>query len=47
VERLGGLDDLGMITTFVEDMWQRPPSDAELGLLRSGLEAERIRELST
>ena len=46
VERLAGLDDLGMITRFVEDMWQRPPSEAELDLLRSGLEAERVRELS-
>ena len=46
VERLSGLDDLALIARFVEDMWQRPPSDAELDLVRTGLEAERIRELS-
>ncbi|HEY5153444.1 MAG TPA: exonuclease SbcCD subunit D [Acidimicrobiales bacterium] len=46
VERLAGLDDVGVLSRFVEDMWQRPPSAAELDLLRGGLEAERVREVS-
>lgn len=45
-QRLSGLDDIGMAVHFVEDMWERPPREVELSLLRSGLEAERIREVS-
>jgi len=47
VQRLAGLDDLALMNQFVEDMWQRPPSAGELDLLRAGLEAQRIRELTS
>jgi exonuclease SbcD len=46
VERLAGLDDLGVVSRFVEDMWQRPATEGELALLRGGLQAHRIHELS-
>ncbi|MGZ7013041.1 MAG: exonuclease SbcCD subunit D [Acidimicrobiales bacterium] len=45
VERLEGLDDLGLVGRFIEDMWNRSPSTDELALVRAGFEAQRIREV--
>jgi len=45
VERLEGLDDIGLVSRFIEDMWQRPPHADELELVRAGFEAQRIREV--
>jgi exonuclease SbcD len=45
VQRLEGLDDLGLVSRFIEDMWNRPARADELELVRAGFEAQRIREV--
>ena len=45
VERLEGLDDLGLVGRFIEDMWNRPPRADELALVQAGFEAQRLREV--
>ncbi len=45
VERLEGLDDLGLVGRFIEDMWNRPARADELALVQAGFEAQRLREV--
>jgi exonuclease SbcD len=47
VQRLEGLDDLGLVARFVEDMWGRPARDDELALVKAGFDAQRIREVTS
>ncbi len=47
VQRLEGLDDLGLVARFIEDMWARPARADELALVQAGFEAQRIREVTS